>query len=287
MADGTAPLDDDAWAGARVDRWVAMADRLDAQMAPITELLVEATGLRPGDRVLDVGTGTGPIARRAATLVGPRGSVTGVDVAADMVTAARDATPDDDSAAPIRYVQADATTWSSPDLFDVVMSRFGVMFFEDPPAAFANLAAITRPLGRLSIVVWDRRDRSEMFQLPLDAAVAVLRGAGREPDLLPIDGGAFSLHDPDAVTALLERAGWRDIRIEHHEVRLRVGGGTDPAGAAEDAFGVGPTRKATEAIDEGLRAEVRAAIEAAYATRVDDDGDVVVGGRVLVITASR
>ena len=118
--------------GCRVDRWVAMADRLDRQMAPITELLIAATGLRPGDRVLDVGCGTGPIARRAAEIVGPQGSVTGVDVAADMVAAARDATPEIEGSAPVRYVEADATTWSSADLFDVVISRFGVMFFDDP-----------------------------------------------------------------------------------------------------------------------------------------------------------
>lgn len=279
--------DDDAWAGARVDRWVAMADRLDAQMAPITELLVAATGLRPGDRVLDVGTGTGPIARRAATIVGPQGSVTGLDVAADMVAAAHEATSEDPEAAPIRYVVDDATQWSTAELFDVVMSRFGVMFFDDPPAAFANLAALTRPSGRLSIVVWDRRDRIEAFQVPLDAALAVLADARHEPEPIPLDGGAFSLHDPGAVTSLLEHAGWRDVRIEHHDVALRLGGGTDPAGAANDALGVGPTRIATDGIDDALRAKVLARIEAVFADHVDQDGEVVMGGRVLVVTATR
>ena len=170
MAEEDVAPDPDAWAGARVDRWVAMADRLDRQMAPITELLIAATGLRPGDRVLDIGCGTGPIARRAAEIVGPPGSVTGVDVAADMVAAALDATPEVEGSAPVRYVEADATTWTSADLFDVVISRFGVMFFDDPAAAFANLAVLTRPAGRLSVVVWDRRDRSDLFEVPLAAA---------------------------------------------------------------------------------------------------------------------
>jgi SAM-dependent methyltransferase len=287
MSNPPATPNDDAWAGARVDRWVAMADRIDAQLAPITELLVSATGLRPGDRVLDVGTGTGPIARRAAAAVGPEGSVTGVDVAADMVAAARDTTTEDGNAAPVRYVVADATSWSSADLFDVVMSRFGVMFFDDPRAAFANLAALTRPSGRLSVVVWDRRDRIEAFQVPLDAALPVLVDAGQHPEPVPLDGGAFSLHDPGAVRSLLESAGWRDVQIAHHDVDLRVGGGADPADAANDVLGVGPTRIVTAGIDDELRAKVRDRITQALTEHVDDEGHVVMGGRVLVITATR
>ena len=108
---------------------------------------------------------------------------------------------------------------------------------------------------------------------------------GYEPDIMPVAGGPFSLSDPDAVTALLEGAGWRDVRVVHHDVEMLVGGGTDPAAAAEDAFGVGPTRKATEGIEGPLRVEVRDAIEAALAERVDADGQVVLGGRVLVVTA--
>ncbi len=287
MAEDQAAPDPDAWAGARVDRWVAMADRLDRQLAPITELLIAATGLRPGDRVLDVGCGTGPIARRAAEIVGPQGSVTGVDVAADMIAAALDATPEVEGSAPVRYVESDAATWTSADLFDVVISRFGVMFFDDPAAAFANLADLTRPSGRLSVAVWDRRDRSDLFEVPLAAAVGVLEAAGHDPDLMPVAGGPFSLSDPEAVTSLLGDAGWRDVRVVHHDVEMLVGGGTDPAAAAEDAFGVGPTRKATEGVDGPLRVEVRDAIEAALAERVDADGQVVLGGRVLVVTAAR
>src|SRR5690606_23800198 len=136
---------------------------------------------QPGERVLDVGCGSGPTTRLAARLVGPTGSVVGLDVARAMLDAAASVAVEPE-AAPIRWLEADAARWT-PDgeLVDAVISRFGVMFFDDPEAAFTALAAATRPGGRLCTMVWDRRDRSPLFQVPLGVVTRSLREQGLEP----------------------------------------------------------------------------------------------------------
>ena len=187
----------ETWDGDRAARWVRQSAGLEKQLAPVSAHLFAAAGLAPGEAVLDVGCGTGPTTRDAAAGVGPTGRVTGLDVSQDMLDAAA-AVPATADAAPIDWLLADATTWSPPDppAYDVVLSRFGVMFFSDPAAAFAHLAQATRPGGRLALAVWDRRDASELFAVPLRAALEAMAGHGVTPDVPADDEGPFSLHDP-------------------------------------------------------------------------------------------
>src|SRR5262249_13867713 len=153
----------------RVERWIRQAPGLERQLAPVSDLLLEAARLRAGESVLDVGCGTGPTTIAAARMVGPRGRVGGLDVAGAMLgAAATAASRAGGDAAPIEWIEADAVTWT-PDgpPRDVVISRFGVMFFSDPGAAFANLARATRANGRLAFASWQRRDDSATFAVPL------------------------------------------------------------------------------------------------------------------------
>jgi SAM-dependent methyltransferase len=270
-----------------VARWVAQAEALDRQLTPVSDLLFECAQLQPGERVLDVGCGTGPTTRHAASLVGGGGWVAGIDVSAGMLAAgAAQAVPGD--AAPIEWIEADVATWSPAiEPVDAVISRMGVMFFDDPVAAFANLASACRPGGRLCAMAWDRRDRSELFEVPLAATLAVVEGRGLPVADLPIDGGAFSLADAGAVEALLGAAGWGDPAVEHHAVRLRAGGGAPPGEAAVTLAGIGPSRVLTEGVGGEVLDEVVAAIAAALEPHVDAAGEVVLGGSVVRISARR
>lgn len=285
--EGTPPQDPEQWTGERVRRWLAQAEALDRQLSPVTEVLFAAAALQPGERVLDVGCGSGPTTRRAATLLGPTGAVVGVDVAPAMLEAAA-AAPVPGPAAPIEWVEADVARWAwSGEPFDAVISRLGVMFFDDPAAAFANLAAAARPGGRLAAMAWDRRDRSALFQVPLEAVLATLRNLGHEPEEPPVDGGAFSLHDPTRVGALLEGAGWAEVRVEPVPVELRPGGGAGPAEAAAAALDRGPSRIVSEGLDPSVLDAVRSAVADALADHVDPAGHVVLGASVVRITARR
>ena len=275
------------WDAQRVARWVAQADALDRQLAPVSALLFAGAALQAGERVLDVGCGTGPTTRHAASLVGPGGRVAGIDVSGDMLAAGA-ATAAPDGSAPIEWIEADVAGWAPAiEPVDVVISRFGVMFFDDPVAAFTTLAGACRSGGRLCTMTWDLRDRTEMFQVPLAATVSVLESRGLPIVDLPVDGGAFSLSGPDAVAAVLVPAGWTDLDVEHHAVRLRAGGGAGPAEAAEALVGIGPSRVLTEGVDDDVRAEVVAAIAAALEAHVDGSGEVVLAGSVVRTRASR
>ena len=267
------------WDSERVAAWLRRAEGLERQLAPVSSVLFAAADLQPGERVLDVGCGTGPTTRDAAAAVGPTGRVTGIDLSADMIDAARAASP-----AWIDWIVADVAAWEPPPgAWDVVLSRFGIMFFDDPTAAFAALARATAPGGRLAMATWSQRTASPLFEVPLRAALTVIDDAPPPPP----DQGPFSLHDADALAALLESAGWSAPATVAHDLDLVVEGGSTIDDAARGFLDVGPTRIVTEGHDDATRAEVVAAIASALRQHVDADGRVVLGGRVLVTTASR
>jgi len=289
----------DDWSGDRVERWIRQAPGLERQLAPVSDLLFAAARLEPGESVLDVGCGTGPTTFAAARAAGATGRVCGLDVSGEMLAAAAAtaAHRGGGAVAPIEWVEADAVTWvPEGPRHDVVISRFGVMFFSDPQAAFANMADATRTGGRLAFAAWQRRDQSALFSVPLHAALDLLRSWGIRSTAAGVDldhfaatdgEGPFSLNDPVATASLLDGAGWSDVRTEPHVLDLPFAGGAVPTVAAEAALDYGPTRLLLQGLDDDVRRAAERAISEAFADHVDDDGRVQLSGAINLVTAIR
>jgi protein-tyrosine-phosphatase/ubiquinone/menaquinone biosynthesis C-methylase UbiE len=278
----------EAWTGERASRWIEMTKAIEGQLAPVSDLLFPAAALRPGERVLDVGCGTGPTTRQAAALVAPGGAVVGADVSADMIAAAA-SRPVTDQAVDIEWIAADVQTWRpAGEPFDVVLSRFGVMFFADPAAAFTNLAALTAPGGRLCASVWAHRPASPLFDLLLTTTLAELQAHGVEPANVPSeDWGPFSLGDAPRVVAMLEGAGWHDVAWTPHTVGIPVGGGMSPQDAAPIVMQVGPTRAVLLDVDAEVVAAVQVKVVELLRHHVDAGGLVVLDGAIGILSATR
>ncbi|MEO0467771.1 MAG: class I SAM-dependent methyltransferase, partial [Pseudomonadota bacterium] len=139
------------WNGEMGERWAAYSDALDHMLSPFIEPIMTAAALQPGERVVDIGCGAGVLSVRAAADVAPMGQVVGVDVSRPIVDVAEARFGERGDVA---FEVTDASVWKPADLFDVLISRFGVMFFEDPVGGFQNLRAAIKPGGRMAFACW-------------------------------------------------------------------------------------------------------------------------------------
>ncbi|HYH50264.1 MAG TPA: hypothetical protein VEG38_12030, partial [Acidimicrobiia bacterium] len=170
--------------------------------------------------------------------------------------------------------------------FDLVLSRFGVMFFDDPTVAFANLAAATASSGRLCVAVWQTRDRSEILQRPLDVATRVAGQLGFELELPAPDSGPCAYGDPATMTEVLAAAGWSDVRFEPHVLDMYAGGPGSVASAVEIGLTIGALQLALAEAPPEVVDAVRAALTADLAESHDGVG-VKLTGAVGIVTARR
>lgn len=266
----------DAWNGESGDRWVADADRRDAVLAPVAEALLAAARLSVGEDVLDVGCGCGITTLAAADAVAP-GTATGLDLSEPMLDLARQRAQDD----PVTLLQADAQTHRfDPDAYDVIISRFGTRFFDEPVAAFANLAAATRPTGRLCLATWQPLAANDWLLIP---GAALLR-YGSLPDSGGTAPGMFAQSDPVAATEVLIAAGWRDVIVDPVTVSLRLG--TDAADATDYLADTGIARAVLDTIDRADRDEAIAAVTDALEAHANASG-VRLDAGINLIRASR
>lgn len=205
------------WEGVEGAHWVEYQARWDALLAPLSDALLRAAAIAPGEHVLDVGCGCGASTIEAARAARP-GDVVGVDLSQPMLARAGERAAAA-GVGNVRFEQADAQVHPfPPGAFDVVISRFGVMYFEDPVAAFTNIASAVRPGGRMAFVCFQDPIRNGWVTVP---AVAVIGHLGRPRNDLP-DKGPFSFRDRDLVEKTLAAAGFVDVTTTavHHQVTL-------------------------------------------------------------------
>ena len=255
----------------------ANPDFYDLELRAHHEHLRAAYGIRPGDAVVDIGCGTGLTTREAARLAAP-GRVVGVDVSERMLERARELAAAE-GLDNVRYELGDAQVHRfDPAGFDVVISRFGTMFFSDPAAAFANIAAALRPEARLVFLVWQRREDNEWLQA-FDAAL----GDAAQPPAPGMD--PCSLGDAESTARMLEDAGFEDIAFEDVHEPVLYGHDSDAALAIVRGFQDTKTALASMSDEEAARAVER--LRRTLAEHYGDDRGIALDSRSWLITARR
>ncbi|HUB98038.1 MAG TPA: class I SAM-dependent methyltransferase [Stellaceae bacterium] len=228
----------DYWNGAGGDAWIARQERQDADIARVTETLLGRAALRPGERVVDIGCGTGNVTVEAVRLVAPQGSVLGIDISAPMLGRARERLA---GAGNVTFVQADATVYPFPEApFDAAVSRMGVMFFADPVKSFANIRRAIRPGGRLAFACWRGIDENPWVSVPMGAArahaPAPRQGGATEP-------GPFAFGAEARVRDILTGAGFAAPAFEKLDLERDLAQGEGLDHAVASAMRSGPAAR--------------------------------------------
>jgi SAM-dependent methyltransferase len=249
------------WNGPAGERWAAFQPVLDRALSAISEAVLAFAAARQGERVLDIGCGTGMTTYALAKAVGPGGDVTGVDISRPMLAVARG------RGVGVNFREADAATRLFHPTHDLLFSRFGVMFFADPTAAFANLHKALAPHGRLVFVCWRDVKENLWAAAPMAAARPLL--PPQEP-VDPLAPGPFAFADAARLRKILGNAGYRDIRIERLDSTMHMGATLDDA--IEQALRIGPLARATAELDDATLVEIRAAVRETLATFETPDG---------------
>jgi SAM-dependent methyltransferase len=266
------------WNGPGGQRWVDRQQAQDEMLEPVSAILLDRAKPHPGERVIDVGCGCGATTRAFAEKVGA-GRVLGVDVSAPMLQRARQVAPQN---APIEFRLADASVCPfKPGWYDLIVSRFGVMFFAEPAASFANLRKALRPDGRLTFVCWREARANPWLMAPLQAAY---NHVPKLPEVGPEDPGPFSFASEARVHRILGKAGFSDTAMEACDLALDVAIGRGLDAAVESALQIGPTSRAIEGQPADIVAAVRKSIHEALAPFVKGQA-VVLPASIWVVSA--
>lgn len=267
----------DYWNAQAGATWAELQDRLDRQLEPLGLEAMSALGPKAGERILDIGCGCG---QTSLELAEAGASVLGVDVSEPMLAVARQRAAGRD----VAFEAADAQEFPFPPAsFDAAFSRFGVMFFGDPPAAFANIARALKPGGRMAFVCWRPIAENVWMSLPFAAVAPILPpDAAPPPPADPHAPGPFAFADPERVRGILAAAGFVDIDIRPYDRRI---GGNDLENSISVSLRVGPLGAVLRERPE-LRDRVVGALREALAEHLTPDG-VLLPSATWIVTARK
>lgn len=272
----------DYWNKVAGPRWVERQAVQEMRNVEMLEQLLAAAQAKPGERVLDIGCGTGVTTEPYAVAVGPGGHVTAVDIAKPMLEAARQRIADR-GLGNVTLLLADAQVHPfAPDSFDLLTSRLGVMFFADPTAAFRNLHKALRPGARLCMAVWATVGESLQQSIPIETAI---RHLGSPVSKSPRAPGPNAYGDRDYLRGILDSAGYADIAIEPRQFLVH---GDDAASAAEHASQMGAVQRLIDEkhADAATQAAIVRDITAAFAVHETPDG-LRLPATFLLVTARK
>ena len=227
------------WNGPGGQRWADRQQVQDILLKPVADILIDRTKAKAGERIVDVGCGSGAVSIALAQQVGPGGHVMGIDISGPMLARARQIAP---AGLPVDFVLADATVHPfDPASLDLLVSRFGVMFFADPALSFANLRRALKPSGRLAFACWREPRENPLFMTPLQA---VYKHVPKLPQQGPEDPGPFSFASEARVHRVLGEAGFKGIAMEPCDLALDIAVGRGLEAAIESALDIGPAARA-------------------------------------------
>lgn len=238
-------------------KWVRHQETLDRQIGPHGAAMIQAAAIAPGESVLDVGCGCGGTTLEIAREVGSEGRVTGLDISGPMLARARERAAAE-GLNHVEFLKGDAQVYDLPaGVYDAAVSRFGVMFFDDPVAAFANIRKALKPGGRLAFACWRPAQENPWVLLPMMEAA---KHVEMPPPPSPEEPGPFAFGDRERVERILAEAGYASVAVEHLDITMRLGPSADLEESVDFMFEIGPMSRLVAELDEPTQTKLREAI---------------------------
>jgi SAM-dependent methyltransferase len=267
------------WNGPNGQRWTDRQAEQDVLLAPISKALIDRAAAKAGDRVIDVGCGCGSTSIALAGQVAPSGFVLGIDISGPMLARARELAP---KGAPVDFVLADATVYPfDPQGFDLLVSRFGVMFFAEPAVSFANLRRALRASGRVAFACWREPRENPWMMAPLQA---IYQHVPKLPPQAPEDPGPFAFASEERVNRILGEAGYKAIEMEPVALSLDIAVGRGLDAAVQAALQIGPGSRALDGHPPETRAAAAKSVKEMLTPYVRGQS-VPLAGSIWIVTA--